>query len=668
MKNGEGYIYGEGYKTVDISSRFLETIRNRKLVVLAGAGVSSASPTNLPGWIKINQMIVEALCMRIESYLDRKGYLDQIKESIDQRRANYLFPPDYQAQLLEEFAGPDYFRALQSLDVNVRNAGHDSLAYLARQGVLAAIVTTNFDRLIEQALDAVSVEYEVGFDAESYERCYKAIETGSNSKLQILKVHGCVSNANSLIDTLKQRLLGRNENLNRILDFLIERHPWLYAGFSAADLETDDDYLRIIPSADKSPGILYVQWPGSKKMSVGATKLLEKYSEKAEKIVAELPDVLTTIVRVNDTSAQLPFEMTSTVDTNAVVRNTLAQWASKIHPASAVNCLAILCESNGMSNSAFELLHRFWKDVLSADREGEHFERYRQLHGRLGMGNGQLSILEDLNTTKGEESLQNLLRRDHGGDPLAATWAGVAFMWAGNRKWSENLIFKHNDKFTADLFSKEVSIDCWNAQAEVFYFFFEPERILQSWTECWKYAELAGDLPRQAKCGALTALHYAAFAPEHYEEFMNLAKHVLDRAARLNDPGIEGFLHLAAGRYLTRTNQKPTLAAEQLIAANHAMMAAGRHPWALFAQIEYAKALADNHEMEKAATIINDANKKVDRWQILSIPHAEAVGQINMMLGMKTEARKAFENAIEFAILAEIPRMVEKLQKYLVYC
>ncbi len=106
-------------KTVDISSSFSEAIRDRKLVVLAGAGVSSASPTNLPGWFKINQMIVEALCLRIESYLGRKGYLDQIRVSIDQRRDNRKFPPDYQAQLLEEYAGPDYFRALQSLDVNV---------------------------------------------------------------------------------------------------------------------------------------------------------------------------------------------------------------------------------------------------------------------------------------------------------------------------------------------------------------------------------------------------------------------------------------------------------------------------------------------------------------------------------------------------------------------
>ena len=520
----------------------------------------------------------------------------------------------------------------------------------------------------EQALDAESVEYDVAFDAESYERCFKSIEAGNNSKLPILKVHGCVSNANSLVDTLKQRLLGRNESLNSTLEWLIERHPWLYAGFSAADLETDDNYLRILPCAEKSPGIAYVQWPGSKNLAPGAVKLLEKYAGKAEKIVAEVEDVFLTIAGATAEPAPLALEKTGTTDTDAVVRTSLSQWANELHPAAAINCLAAICESNGLSESAFELLHRFWKDVLPADREGDHFERYRQFHGRLGMGNGQLSLLDDLNSTKGEESLQNLLRRAHDGDPLAAAWAGVAYMWAANRDMSMQMTFTHIDKVAADQFPKEVTADCWMAQAEIFYFFNEPEIILNSWPSCWKYAEMAGDLPRQAKCGALTALHYAAFNPDKYEEFMILAKPVFDRAARLNDPGIEGFLHLAAGRYLTRTIQNPTLAAEELRAAFHAMIAAGRPPWAVFAQIEFAKALADNRQMEEADETLNDADKKVDRWQILSIEHMAAVGQINLMLGMKAEARSAFETAIEYANKAQIPRQAEALQKNLVNC
>lgn len=654
-------------ETVEISERLRSLICKQKLVVFAGAGISSGPPTRLPGWFKINRMIVEALCVRVEFYLGRSEYLDQIRAAINERREIGRFPPDYQAQILEEYAGQDYFRALQSLDVNVRNAGHDALAHLARNGTLAAILTTNFDRLIEQALDAVGVEYEVASEAASYERCYRAIKAGNGLKLPVLKVHGCVSDANSLVDTLKQRLLGRNSNLNRALELLIERHPWVYTGFSAADLETDYDYLRILPCAERSPGIGYVQWPGAQGLEPGAVKLLEKYSGKAETIKAETHDVFAAIAQAVEAPPPR-FEHAGTSDTDAIVQETLTSWAAGLHPAVPINCLAAVCESNAMSFAAFELLHRFWKDVLPKDRKGEHFERYRQVHGRLGMGYGQLSLLEDSKSTKGEESLQNLLRRAHAGDPLAAAWAGITFMWAGNREWAMQMLLLHHDKLEGDHVSKEVSVDCWMAKAEIFYFYCEPEVILRSWPGAWKYAEMAGDLPRQAKCGALAALHYAEFDPGNYKEFVNLAQPVFDRAARLNDPGINGFISLAAGRYLTRTVENPIQAAEELRTAYEALKVAGRPPWALYAQMEFAKALADNRQMDKAASMLNTTNKLVDRWQILCVVHAEAVGQLNLMVGQKAEARTAFENAIEFATKAGIVRKAEVLRKALANC
>ncbi len=150
---------------------------------------------------------------------------------------------------------------------------------------------------------------------------------------------------------------------------------------------------------------------------------------------------------------------------------------------------------------------------------------------------------------------------------------------------------------------------------------------------------------------------------------MNIAKPVFDRAARLNDPGIEGFLHLAAGRCLTRTIQKPTQAAEELHAAYLNLMDAGRPPWALFAQIEFAKALADNQKWEEVDELLNDANKKVDRWKILRIDYTATRGKLYLMKGEKTEARTALEEAIELANKAQIPRRAEALQKYQVnYC
>jgi len=54
--------------------------------------------------------------------------------------------------------GPDYFRVLQALDAEEWNGCHAAIAALAKAGLVAAIVTTNFDRLLERALEPRRVD------------------------------------------------------------------------------------------------------------------------------------------------------------------------------------------------------------------------------------------------------------------------------------------------------------------------------------------------------------------------------------------------------------------------------------------------------------------------------------------------------------------------------
>jgi NAD-dependent SIR2 family protein deacetylase len=53
---------------------------------------------------------------------------------------------------------------LQALDTEVRNANHEAIAALAADGYVRAVVTINFDRLIERALTASAVQYQVFYD------------------------------------------------------------------------------------------------------------------------------------------------------------------------------------------------------------------------------------------------------------------------------------------------------------------------------------------------------------------------------------------------------------------------------------------------------------------------------------------------------------------------
>ena len=76
----------------------------------------------------------------------------------------------YQAQLVEQECGSDYFGLLQALDTDRWNGCHDTVAALAGAGFVRAVVTTNFDTLTEQALAAERVEHRVHFTPDSLAR------------------------------------------------------------------------------------------------------------------------------------------------------------------------------------------------------------------------------------------------------------------------------------------------------------------------------------------------------------------------------------------------------------------------------------------------------------------------------------------------------------------
>jgi hypothetical protein len=57
----------------------------------------------------MNAAMVQALCSRIKSALNMPGWVSQLIPVIDAERETKRFPPDYQAQLIEEMSGDRYF-------------------------------------------------------------------------------------------------------------------------------------------------------------------------------------------------------------------------------------------------------------------------------------------------------------------------------------------------------------------------------------------------------------------------------------------------------------------------------------------------------------------------------------------------------------------------------
>jgi len=653
---------------VQLPDWFIDRTKTQRAVIMAGAGVSVAPPSSVPGWYALNRMIVAALGHRVDGYLGKADYTSDIRAAIDARRSARAFPPDYQAQIIEEDSGEVYFEALQSLDVTTRNASHEGIAWLAARGALAAIVTTNFDHLIDEALAARGVEFEVAFDPTSYEQCLVRLSQPA-ATLQVLKVHGSVKNRLSMVDTLKQRLLGRNERLLESLTRLLAEHPWIFVGFSADDLESDDRYLGLVPGAEASPGIAYVQWPGERELTAGARKLLQAYDGRAVHVVAETAPFLSSLAGALGIPPMTAVASADPADTHAQVESRLRAWAATLSPAVAVNCLATVAEAAGHAESAFRLLHRFWKDALPDDRSGADFDRYRFHHGRLGIGGGLLSAVDDLKTDQGMESLQNLLRVGSS-QPLAHAWAGLAWVWGGNRDFALSLL-KDAQRALEPGVAAEVRADAWLAVAQAHFGLAEPEPVFATWEEVASLAREAGDLPREAQVMALMALYHAEFMTSEYPEFMRRhASSPLARAKRLNNPVIEGFAELASGRYLTKTFAGPPALAPLRAALEH-FDRAGRPPWRVYAAIEYAKALFDHRSpeaLEEAEQLLNQTNEVVDRYQGWLPWYYEAAGQGYLCVNKRAEARSEFEHAIRYAEQLGLARKADSLRRYLPHC
>lgn len=268
--------------------------KQRDLVLFAGAGVSAERPSALPGWKALNAAIVRVLRKRLEDFLHRDAWLAQVVERIDDARRANRFPPEYQAQLIEEMCGERYFHALQALDVNAINAGHDAIAALAAGGALKAVVTTNFDRLIERALDRRSVPYTVAHDDAGFPDLGQRLRAKEDLPLAVIKIHGSVSFAGSMIDTLKQRNRGRARALVDCLD-TVHLSYWVYVGFSAADLETDKGYLGLVAGAARSAGAVYVAYPGSPKLGPGAQMLMNAFGDRGSTVIAPVAEYLADI-------------------------------------------------------------------------------------------------------------------------------------------------------------------------------------------------------------------------------------------------------------------------------------------------------------------------------------------------------------------------------------
>ncbi len=148
----------------------LDGILNNRLVLIAGAGLSMAAPSNLPSAAAI------AADAKIE-YDARYGAMRPPLPPGIEDQAEQFFANGELGVYLNEFVDPDVFAARP-------NAGHVAVADLLLSRGLQAAVTTNVDVLVETAGQLLLGQVFTGIDGTG-------VAAPPGGAAPMLKIHGC---------------------------------------------------------------------------------------------------------------------------------------------------------------------------------------------------------------------------------------------------------------------------------------------------------------------------------------------------------------------------------------------------------------------------------------------------------------------------------------------
>ncbi len=108
----------------------------------------------------------------------------------------------------------------------VPTAGHKAIAQLVRDGFIRVIVTTNFDRLMENALREVGVEPTIVGSVDAL----KGAEPLAHTACYILKLHGDYKDARIL--NTEEELGGYPGEYNTLLDRILDEYGLIVCGWS----------------------------------------------------------------------------------------------------------------------------------------------------------------------------------------------------------------------------------------------------------------------------------------------------------------------------------------------------------------------------------------------------------------------------------------------------
>lgn len=224
----------------DAATRISSILRRKKAALLLGAGISRDSG------IPLSEQIIDAVLEECKF---------QIREN--QRDLNKLIGLEFVLGNLERWF--DLSTLLDIFRADKPNEFHRIVASLVNAGYVKEVATTNFDRLIENALDEIGLTRDVDYEFLGRKSVYDEFLLPSRSKLpKLIKLHGDIEFPESIMLTNnvnKGVIISKERN---ILKYIFS--GWgkylLVVGYSFNDSETVNEIIEKLPKLVRKKIIL----------------------------------------------------------------------------------------------------------------------------------------------------------------------------------------------------------------------------------------------------------------------------------------------------------------------------------------------------------------------------------------------------------------------------
>lgn len=241
--------------SIDECVDLIKSTESHGLIFFLGAGVSMDPPSECPSWPKFLELVLTSSYGAQPAIAPLYSYIQDRIRGIK---------PELLCQILHSNLFSDFFGFLDILYTGKPNANHVDIASVVNGLDVAAILTTNFDTHIEQAIEEYALanpkggqgRYEV-YSNSCPSRVLKSLsrDTSRLSDRFLFKLHGSIDDRASMIVTLRQAGQPLKTDLKDLINTALTSYTVVVAGYSGND---DDIFPAFLDAAKRTRRVFWM--------------------------------------------------------------------------------------------------------------------------------------------------------------------------------------------------------------------------------------------------------------------------------------------------------------------------------------------------------------------------------------------------------------------------